>query len=41
MPMEEYLKENGIHSIEDLKKAIEEMEKINLMLFKGEKINAN
>ena len=36
--MEEYLKENGITTLEELKAAIEKMEKINLMLFKGEPI---
>ncbi len=36
--MEQYLKENGITTLEELKKAIEEMEKINLALFKGEPI---
>lgn len=34
--MEEYLKQYGIYTMEDLKKAIEEMPKINLALFKGE-----
>ena len=31
--MAEYLKQYGIYTIEDLKKAIQSMEKINLALF--------
>lgn len=34
--MKEYLEKHGIKNIQDLKKAIENMDKINLSLFKGE-----
>jgi hypothetical protein len=35
--LKEYLRKEGIHNMEQLKKAIEEMPKINLALFKGAK----